>query len=137
MPDPTDQSMGTPDMGGAPEPQPQAPPGQPTGAPPGPSGAPMLGPNKQAGKSASARIQVQVAIKSLMMAAAQIGVMGEEGRAILDAISKLSKVFGKTEDSSKSLMPAEIAQILSQAKPGAMNPALAGAVRPQAAPPMA
>lgn len=138
MPDPTDQAaMGAPDASAAAPAQTSSPPGQPTGGAPGPSGAPMLAPNRMAGKQSSARIQVQVAIKALMMAAAQIGVMGEEGRAILDAVQKLSKVFGKTEDESKRLMPAELAQILQQAKPGAMNPALAGAIRPQAAPPMA
>jgi hypothetical protein len=137
MPDPTDQATGAPDAGGAPEAPPPSPPGMPTGGAPGPSGAPMLGPNKMAGKAASAKIKVQVAIHALMLAAQETGVMSEEGRAILDAIQKLTKQFGKSEDQSKQLMPAELAQILQQSKPGAMNPALAGAVRPQAPPPMA
>jgi hypothetical protein len=97
----------------------------------------MLGPNKQLGKQQSAKIKVQVAIHALMLAAQETGVMSQEGRAILDAIQKLTKQFGKSEDQSKQLVPAELAQILQQSKPGAMNPALAGAVRPQAPPPMA
>jgi hypothetical protein len=100
----------------------------------------MLAPQKPVGKQQSGRVKVQVAIHALMLAASEVGFGTKEFTAIMDAITKLTKEFGKNEDQPKALMPAEIAQIMQQQKGGGMNPAVAGAIKPpmpQAAPPAA
>ncbi len=130
MPDPTEGMDGAPDSPGA-SPSPSPPmPGQPTGAPAGPPGSPMLAPQKAVGKQQSGRVKVQVAIHALMLAAADVGFGSKEFEAIMEAITKLTKQFGKGEDQPKALMPAEIQQIMQQKNPAAMNPALAGAIKP-------
>ena len=91
----------------------------------------MLAPQKAVGKQQSGRVKVQVAIHALMLAAAEVGPMSSEGKTILEAITKLTKQFGKNEDQPKQLVPAEIAQIMQQQKGAGMNPALAGAIKPQ------
>jgi Tfp pilus assembly PilM family ATPase len=96
----------------------------------------MLAPGKDAGKMASGKAKVQIAIHALQLAMIDVGAMGPEGSAILKAISSLTKEFGKTEEQSKSLMPAEIQQIMQKqpAKPP-MGAAPPGAGVPPPAPP--
>lgn len=94
----------------------------------------MLTPQKASGKQASGKVKVQIAIHALQLAMLDMGASSPEGTAILEAITKLVKKFGKSEDQSKQLMPAEIMQIMQQPKPPGMG---AGAAKPPmpAAPP--
>jgi hypothetical protein len=131
MPDPTDPTA----AGGAAAAA-APPPPDPAAPEPGPGGAPMLTPQqKPAGKQQSGAVLVQVAIHSLLLAAQKYGGKGEEFSAILEAITKLTKKFGKGEDEAKALVPAEMQTVLGAAKPGAMPGALQGAI--QQRPPMA
>jgi len=88
----------------------------------------MLTPQKQEGKAASARIKVQVALHALMLAAREAGPLSEEGKTIVEVISKLIKQFGKSEDESKPMVPAEMRAILSQAQPAQMPGSVAQSV---------
>ena len=90
----------------------------------------MLAPQKAVGKQQAGRVKVQVAIHALMLAIAEVGPMSSEGRTILEAITKLTKQFGKNEDQPKQLMPAELQQIMAQSKGAGLNPAVAGAIKP-------
>ena len=94
----------------------------------------MLTPQKPAGQVQSARIKVQVALHALTLGLREAGPMSEDGRAILEAIQKLVKQFGKTEDATKPLMPAEMAAVMSAAQPGRMPPSLASAIKPSQPP---
>lgn len=99
----------------------------------------MLTPQKASGKQASGKVKVQIAIHALQLAMLDVGAASKEGQSILEAIRSLVKQFGKSEDESKALMPAEIAQVLQQQKkPGMAPPAGApGAPAGAAAPPPA
>lgn len=113
-------------------PGPAAPtPGQPGVG--GPSASPMMTPQKPEGKIAAGKVKVQVAIHALQLAMQDVGISTDDGQAILEALSKLTKKFGKHEEESKSLMPAELMQVMQQkAGPGAPPP---GAPPPQGAAP--
>jgi len=101
----------------------------------------MLTPQKPAGQQQTGRVKVLIAIHALQTAIPELGVLSEEGKTVLDAIRTLTKRFGKSEDSDKGLMPAEIAQIMQRAGPGAApvapKPAAPPAAAAGAAPPMA
>lgn len=85
---------------------------------------------------AQGKVQVMLAIRALQVALGNLGVMSEDGRVALDAMSKLIKHFGKSEENSQSLMPAEVMQLMQrQTGPGAAPPAAApGGAPPGAAP---
>jgi hypothetical protein len=106
-----------PPAGGAPMPQ----EGSPADGAPGAAG--MLTPQKPAGQLAGAKVQVLSATKVLTRALADLEPKSPEYDAVLAAITKLSKAFGKDEDESEKLMPAELG-ILQQALagPGAAGP---------------
>lgn len=94
-------------------------PGAATSGAPGAS--PMLSPQgKQAGMQAQGKVRVQVATHILTLALKDLGPMSQDSQAVLKAISTLTKQFGKSEDESKPLIPAEIQQALQPAAgPGA------------------
>lgn len=93
----------------------------------------MMTPQKPEGKIAAGKVKVQVAIHALQLAMQDVGISTDDGQAILEALSKLTKKFGKHEEDSKSLMPAELMQVMQQkAGPGAPPP---GAPPPQGAAP--
>jgi hypothetical protein len=95
----------------------------------------MMTPQKPAGQQEGAKVDCLMAVKMLEKALPAFGSAGEEGKAILKAISALGKAFGKEEGSTEELMPAEIKQMLQGlAGPGAPPK---GAPPPQAAPPRA
>ena len=93
-------------------------------------------PQKPEGKIAAGKVKVQVAIHALQLAMQDVGIMTDDGQAILDALGKLTKKFGKHEEESKSLMPAELMQVMQQkAGPGAPPPPPQGAAPPGAGAP--
>jgi hypothetical protein len=96
----------------------------------------MMTPQKAAGSQASGKAKVMVAQHILQLAMLDMGVASPEGQAILEALTKLVKKFGKTEEDSKQIMPAELQQAMMRgAGPGAPPGAKpGGAPPPQAAP---
>jgi hypothetical protein len=94
----------------------------------------MLTPQQPKGQAMQGKVKVQVAIKALSMALEEVGALTEDGQAVAKAIYDLTKRFGKSEDDTKSLMPAEIMQIMQKAAgPGAPP---GGAKPPAPTPPM-
>ena len=96
----------------------------------------MLTPQKAAGNQASGKAKVMVAVHILKTAMVDLGV-GEDFTAVLDAMKTLTKRFGKSEEDSKQIMPAELQMAMQrQAGPGAppgAKPPQAPGVPPQAA----
>lgn len=77
---------------------------------------------------------VQVALKLLEQSLVPFGSGSQEGGAIMKAISALTKAFGKDEEKSKELMPAELKQALMG--PGGAPPQPAGGAPPGGPPGM-
>lgn len=92
----------------------------------------MATPQKKAGAQANGATLVQVASTFLMQAATKFPFGSEESKAVLKAVSDLTKAFGKTEEVSKAAMPAQLRQVLSM--PGG-NPAAAKPPMPAGAAP--
>jgi len=94
----------------------------------------MMTPQKPGGSQAQGKIKVQIAIHALTIAATELDPSSKEGQACLEAVVKLTKTFGKKEEDSKALMPAEIMQVMQGAAgPGAPPPGI-GAKPPGAGP---
>lgn len=86
-----------------------------------PVGSPMTTPEPMEGLKTAARVQVTLAIDILQRSLPDLGVESEEGQAVLKTLNTLSKAFGKTEQKSRDLIPAEIMQLLGalpQTAPG-------------------
>ena len=95
----------------------------------------MRTPQKPEGKIAAGKVKVQVAIHALQLAMQDVGISTEHGQAILKALATLTKQYGKSEEESQQMMPAEIMQVMQkQSGPGAAPPPQGGA--PGGAPPM-
>jgi len=101
MPDPN-AAMGVP--GASPAPQALS-----LTAPP--SGAPAADEQPASGEKEQAKANVQIALMLLEQTLPIIGSDGEEGKAILSAISTLAKKFGGQK--SKDLAPAELMQMMA------------------------
>ncbi len=97
----------------------------------GPGGSPMMTPQKPGGQHAQAKVKVAVAQKMLALAAAEMDPSSKEFQEVLKASSLLAKAFGKSEDESQQLMPAEVKQAL---QPG-MGPGAPPGGPPPGAPP--
>ena len=83
-----------------------------------------------------AKLKVMTAIKTLEMALGTFGSTSEEGKAVMKAVSALAKAFGKHEDETKELMPAEIKQLMQGlAGPGSPPGPPAGGAPPPPPPP--
>lgn len=94
-------------------PTPDAAPGSISSPEAPPMGAPMTTPEPKMGEKETATINVQTAMDLLEQALPKIGSDSEEGRAIMDAVTKLTKIFGKREAKSRELMPTEIMNMIS------------------------
>ena len=114
------QMMARGGQGGAPggQPPPGAPPG---GAPPGagapagqasPAAAPMAAPQEKQGKMAAASTNVHIAMNMLEEALPAFGSESDEGKAVMKALTALSKLAAKRD--SSDLVPAEILQMVRQ-----------------------
>jgi hypothetical protein len=86
----------------------------------------MSTPQPNEGLKQAARVQVQIARRQLEQALPALGSDTDEGKAVLETLSKLARVFGKTEDKDRELIPAEIASLVS-GMPGGGAPKPAGA----------
>lgn len=101
----------------------------------------MMTPQKPGGQTAQAKVKVMVAQKALALAASEFDPTSKEFQACVKANMDLAKVFGKSEDDSKQLMPAEVMQALQGAAgPGAPPPQMKApmqqAAQGAAAPPL-
>jgi hypothetical protein len=61
---------------------------------------------------AGGRADIQVVVKKLTQSLQTFSPTTEEGKAVMKAISALTKAFGDTESKDKELMPAEVMQAL-------------------------
>lgn len=107
-------------------------PGQGAG---GPSGAPMTTPQPAEGEQMSAMIQISMAMKMIEKSLPAFGAESSEGKAIMDAMKKLSGAFGAQDDKAQELVPAELRmlmQTLGQRSPESQ--AMAGGGAPGAMP---
>ena len=97
----------------------------------------MLTPQKANGNQASGKAKVMIAMHILTTALVDLGVSSPEGQAVLDSVKTLTKKFGKSEEDSKQIMPAELQMAMQrQAGPG-QPPAAPGGPPPGGAPPQA
>jgi hypothetical protein len=104
--------------------------------------APMSTPQPQEGTQQSAMININMAMDLLESSLAAYGSETEEGQALLNSLSTLSRKFGASKKKTEGLIPAEIMslmQTLPQAGGGSPQAkAMAGAgapPMPPAAPP--
>lgn len=106
----------------------QVPPGMPSSAP---VGASMSSAEPKSGDIAQGKNLVTVAMKMLEQALLSMGSESDEGRVVLETISKLSKHFHKEENNE--LIPAQLMSVLqSMPQAGLMK---GGAEAPPAPPP--
>ena len=91
---------------GAGAPQPDVPPS-------GPMSSPMSTPEPKMGEKETAAINVQTAMDLLEQSLPKLGGDSDEGKAVMDAVDKLAKVFGKRESKTRELMPTEIMNMIS------------------------
>jgi predicted house-cleaning noncanonical NTP pyrophosphatase (MazG superfamily) len=79
----------------------------------------MMTPQNADGAQQSSRVKRLLAQKLLEQALPAYGSGKKEGKAILDAITKLAKAFGKNESETEELAPAEKMQLVQDlAGPG-------------------
>ena len=109
------------------------PPGMPPGGMPpgaggpqgaGPGAAPINAPQNPEGDKMAAMPKVEIAMKMLMAALPDLGVMSEEGGLVYKVLQQLQKKFGT--QSGEELMPAELAMLNQGMQPGPEMAAMAG-----------
>ena len=88
------------------------------GAQPSPGGGPMTTPQPKEGLAQAAMVNVAMSLKLLEQSISAFGSTSDEGKAILKAMTALTKTFGAEKPKSDSLIPAELMQMM-QAIPGA------------------
>ena len=115
------------------EQQQQQQPGQeqPTSTGNTPATGGMGAPNPKNGERQLAAVHVRIALKMMERALPVLGSNSQEGKALLEAMTKLSKMFGQSE--TKSLVPAEILQ-MQRAEPSLQGSAPQQPQQPQQAP---
>jgi len=105
-------------------------PGAPAGGGMPPVSAPMSTPQPNDGEKQAAKVKVQQAMDLLEQTLPELGSESEEGAAVLQVLSALSKKFGGAERArSKELMPAEIMNLIASLPrgEGGMKPPPPGA----------
>ena len=86
-------------------------PGGEQAAGPAQGGAPMTTPQPAAGEKQNAMVNVTLAMDLPEEVLPALGSESDEGQAVLDVLSKLSKKFGHTRAKSQELVPAELMQL--------------------------
>lgn len=84
-----------------------------------PVGAPMTTPQPNEGAQQGAQVDIALALDLLEKALPAFGSESEEGKAVLAALSGLSRKFGQQRDKAQQLIPAELQQLMQsqQASP--------------------
>ena len=77
-----------------------------------PMGAPMSTPEPKMGSKEGALINIGMVIDLLEQSLPALGADSEEGKTIMDAISKLNKMLGGRKASTNELQQAEIMQLM-------------------------
>lgn len=77
-----------------------------------PGAAPMLTPQAPVGEQAGAKVQILTAQKVLVQAMQSFDPGSKEFKGLLSAIKALTGAFGKDEESTEELQPAEIKNLL-------------------------
>lgn len=83
-----------------------------------PGGGPMATPEPKAGVTQAAMVNISMVFQLLEQSLQAFGSQSEEGKTVLDALSKLTKQFGASRQKSDQLIPAELMQLM-QSVPGA------------------
>jgi hypothetical protein len=73
----------------------------------------MATPQEPKGLHQAAKVHVMMAADLLAQAIPSFGPQSEDGQALMKALQVLHKAFGKTQEKSRELVPAEILQLLS------------------------
>jgi hypothetical protein len=77
-----------------------------------PMGAPMSTPEPKMGSKEGALVNIGMVIDLLEQSLPALGADSEEGKTIMDAISKLNKMLGGRKASTNELQQAEIMQLM-------------------------
>jgi hypothetical protein len=96
-----------------------------------PGAGPMATPGPKEGQAQAAMVNISMVFQLLEQSLPAFGSQSEEGKAILQALSTLTKKFGEQRQKSDQLIPAELMQLM-QTIPGAGG---GGAAAPKAGPP--
>jgi hypothetical protein len=75
-------------------------------------GAPMSTPEPKMGSKEGALVNIGMVIDLLEQSLPALGADSEEGKTIMDAISKLNKMLGGRKASTNELQQAEIMQLM-------------------------
>jgi len=73
-----------------------------------PASSPMSTPQSPEGDKQGAMAQVQMATKILEQTLTAFGSGSEEGKAVLESLTKLNKAFGSSSEKGRDLIPSEI-----------------------------
>ena len=114
--------MGAP-PGAQSAPNPPMPPG-------GPAAAPMSQPSPNEGERQMGMVNVESAMQMLEQAIAELGSNTEEGKAVLEALTKLSKHFNRPQ--AAELVPAQVMELARKQRQSPL-----GAMMDQPQPPAA
>ena len=98
-----------------------------------PVSAPMSTPQPNEGEKQGAMAQVQMATKILEQTLAAFGSGSDEGKAVLEALTKLNKSFGESSDKGRDLIPSEVMNMvgsLPQSSQAQMQPPGGGQQQP-------
>ncbi len=104
----------------------------PPAPPPGPSGSPMAQPSANDGAKQMGAVNVESAMQMLEQALPALSSNSEEGKAVLEALSKLSKHFNRQK--SKDLVPAQLMELARAQKQSPMAGMIADSGAQGAAP---
>ena len=77
-----------------------------------PMGAPMSTPEPKLGNKEGALVNIGIVIDMLEQSLPAFGADSEEGKVVMDAISKLNKMLGGRKSSVNELQQAEIMQLM-------------------------
>ncbi len=77
-----------------------------------PMGAPMSTPEPKLGNKEGALVNIGIVIDMLEQSLPAFGADSEEGKVVIDAISKLNKMLGGRKSSVNELQQAEIMQLM-------------------------
>lgn len=82
-----------------------------------PGGGPMSTPGPKEGEIQKARVNISMVFQLLEQSLPAFGSQSEEGKSVLQALSTLTKKFGKDRQKADQLIPAELMQLV-QSVPG-------------------
>jgi hypothetical protein len=82
-----------------------------------PGGGPMSTPGPKEGEIQKARVNISMVFQLLEQSLPAFGSQSEEGKSVLQALSTLTKRFGKDRQKADQLIPAELMQLV-QSVPG-------------------